>query len=116
MPLLCLRPATWDSRSTLLGQGILAFNMEVSGCHRRSSIGLASPYADGVVPLRDDWISFLSHHAQVARIQFEMHLLTCARIEMNAFESTQSDAGSALDRRELEIELHNLISRNLTGI
>src|SRR3954447_13661134 len=106
MALLCLRPTTWDSRSTLLGQCILAINTEMPSRTWRSGLRLASTYADGVVPLRDDRIPFLSHHAQIARTQLEMHLLTCARIEMNAFESTQSYAGSALDRRELEIELH----------
>src|SRR5947209_10456770 len=52
----------WDSRSTLLGQGVLPVDVELSGSSRRSSIGLASANTDGVVPLRDDRIAFLIHH------------------------------------------------------
>ena len=71
--------------------------MEVSSRTRRSGIGLASTDADRVVPLRDDWIAILSHHAQIARLQLEMNLLACAWIEMNAFKSAQSDARRTLD-------------------
>src|SRR5689334_18956178 len=45
-----------------------------------------------------------------------MHFLACACLEMNAFESTQSNARSTLDIRELEVELHNLVSSKLAGI
>src|SRR5689334_19407260 len=83
---------------------------------RRSRIGLASPDADGVVPLRDDRIPFLGDHPEVTRLQLEVHLLTRARIEVDALESTESDAGSSLNCRKLEIELHDLVSRNLACV
>ena len=110
--------AMWELRPiTLLRQGILPFDMDVPSHTMGTCVGLASPYADGVVPLwDDDWFPFLSHHTQVARFQIEMHFLARAWIEMNAFESTQSNAGRALDRRELEIELNYLVTCDLTSI
>ena len=66
--------------------------------------------------MRDDGIPFLSDHAEVTRLQLEVHLLTRASIEVDALESTESDAGSSLNCRKVEIELHDLVSRNLAGV
>ena len=98
------------------GQCVLAIDMEMTADAWRSGIGLASADADRVVPLRDDRIAVLRHHAQITRLQIEMNLLACAGVEMNALKSTQSDARRSFDLRELEIELHDLVSRNLAGI
>src|SRR5579884_122734 len=84
-----------------------------AGCSR---IGLASTDADGVVPLRDDRISFFGDHPKVTRVEVEVHLLTRARGEVDALESTQSDAGRSLDCRKLEIELHDLVSGNFACV
>jgi len=47
----------------LFGQGKLAVNVEVSRHTWRSGIGLATTNADAVVPLSDDGIAILGHHA-----------------------------------------------------
>ena len=90
--------------------------MELSGNYWRSCVRLASADADRVIALSDDRISILGHHAQIAVLQFEVNLLARAGFEMNALKSAESDAGRTLHGRELEIELHNLISRDLAGV
>ena len=90
--------------------------MEFAGATRRSGIGLSAADADRVVPLRDDRIAILGHHAQITRLQIEVNLLACAWFEMNALKSAQSDARRALHGRKLEIELHDLVSRYVSGI
>ena len=74
----------------LFGQCILAIDVEVAGRNGRSGVGLATADADRVIPLRDDRIAILRHHAQIARLQIEVNFLACAGIEMNALKSTQS--------------------------
>ena len=100
----------------LFGQGVLAVNVEVAGHTCRSGVRLASTDADGVIPLSDDRIAVLGNHAQIACLQCEMNLLACTRFEMNALKTTEGDVGCALDWREFEIELDNLISRDLASI
>ena len=90
--------------------------MELSGSHGRSCIRLASADADRVIALRDDRISILRHHAQIAVLQLEVNLLARARFEMNALKSAQSDVRRTLHRRELEIDLDDFISRDFAGI
>ena len=77
---------------------------------------LASTDADGVITLRDDRIAILGHHAQIAVLQVEVNLLARARFQMNALESAESDLRRTLDGRELEIELDDLISRDLARV
>src|SRR5690349_190152 len=90
---------------TLLRQRILPVNVEMAADAWRSGVRLASSDADGVIPFRDHRIPFLGHHTQIARLQLEVHLLACARIEMNPFEAAKRDKRSTFDRREFEIEL-----------
>src|SRR5437764_4550716 len=90
--------------------------MELPGHYRCSCIRLATADADRIVTLRDDWISILGHHAQIAILQIEMDLLARARFQMNALELAESDQGRTLHGRKLEIDLHNLISRELAGV
>ena len=78
--------------------------------------GWPPPMLTGVVARGDDRITILGDHSQVAVLQLEMNLLARARFEMNTLEAAQSDAGRALDVRELEIDLHDLISRDLAGV
>ena len=51
----------------LFRQGVLAVNVEVAGHTWPSGVRLTSADADGVIPLSDNRIAILSHHAQVAR-------------------------------------------------
>src|SRR6185437_4109609 len=90
--------------------------MKMAGDTRRSGIGLASADADGVIALGNHRITIFGHHTQIAWLQLEMHFLACASIEMNAFEATQSNAGSAFDGWEFEIKLDNLFSGELACI
>ena len=95
----------------LFGQGVLAVNVEVTGHTGRPGIGLASTDADGVIPLSDDRIAVLGDHAEVAVLQLEMDFLAGAGFEMNALEAAQSDERRALDRREFQVELDDLVAR-----
>jgi hypothetical protein len=45
-----------------------------------------------------------------------MDLLACTWIEMNPLETAQSNQRSSLDRRKLQIKLHDFISRRLCSI
>ena len=83
---------------------------------RRSRFRLTSSDGDGVITLSDDRISFLSYHAQIARLQLEVNLLACAGIKMNALEAAKSDARRAFNGGKLEVELDDLISRHLAGV
>src|SRR5579863_682680 len=75
----------------LLGQCILAVNVEVAGRNGRRRVWLATADADGVIPLRDDGIAILRHHLKIARLQIKVHFLTGARFQMDALKATQSD-------------------------
>src|SRR5579871_4992471 len=90
--------------------------MEVAACSGGSGVRLSSPDADCVIALRDHRSSVFRHHAQRAVFQVEMNLLACARIEMNAFESAESDERRTFDRWKLEIELNNLVSSHLSCV
>ena len=90
--------------------------MEMTADVWRTGIGLSSADADRVIPLRDDWIAILRHHAQVARLQLEMDMLACTSFEMDALEPTQSDARGSLDIGKFEIKLDNLVSRCFASI
>src|SRR5580658_5762852 len=71
----------------LFGQCILAVNVEVASRNGRCCLGLPSADADRVITLRNDRISFLRNHAEVARLQIEVHFLACARFEMDALKA-----------------------------
>src|ERR1035441_4427623 len=90
--------------------------MELSGSHWRPCIRLASTNADRVLALSNDWISILGHHAQVTVLQLKVNLLAFARFEMNPLKSAERDLRGALHRGKLEIDLDDLISRNLSRI
>src|SRR6185437_11263195 len=77
---------------------------------RRSRIRLAATYADCIVSRSNDRIAILSHHSQVPLLQFETNLLAGARLKMNSRKSAKGDKGRALNRRELEVQLNNLIA------
>src|SRR3569833_306371 len=79
-------------QSTLFRQGVLAIHMELSGYTGSSGVGLASPDADRVIPLRDDRIAFLGHHLEIARLQLKMALLACPGFKVDAIESTEGNA------------------------
>ena len=83
----------------------------MSGNTGRSGIWLTTADADAVVSAGDDGMAVLGHHAQAAVLQLEVNLLACARIEMNALESAESDLGRTRDQWELQIKLHDLIAR-----
>src|ERR1700754_2915564 len=100
----------------LFRQCILPLDMKMTTDAGRASIGLGSSDADRVIPLRNDWIAVFRHHSKIAWLQIEMHLLACTLFEVDALKSTQSHTRGALHLRELEIELHDLISRNLARI
>ena len=78
----------------LLWQRVLALNMEVITYARYSSIGLPTTDAECVIPLDDDRIAILGHHAQIARLQIEVNLLRSAGLEMNALKSAKSTRGA----------------------
>src|ERR1039458_9809823 len=90
--------------------------MESSGNYWRSGVRLASTDADRVITLSNDGISILSHHAQIAVLKLEVNLLARTRFEMNPLKSAKSDLRGALHIRELEIDLHDFISRDLAGV
>src|SRR5580698_193369 len=105
-----------NTSSLLLGQCILAVNVEVASRNRGCCVGLTTADADRVIALSNDWIAIFRDHAQIARFQVEMDLLTRAWIEMNARKSSQGYFGCTFDWRELEIELHNFISGEAAGV
>lgn len=78
----------------LLWQRVLAVNMEVATYARYSGIGLPTTDAECVIPLSDDRIAILGHHAQIARLQIEVNLLRSAGLEMNALKSAKSTRGA----------------------
>jgi hypothetical protein len=59
-----------------------------------SGIGLPTTDAEGVIPLSDDRIAILGHHAQITRLQIEVNLLRSAGLEMNALKSAKSTRGA----------------------
>src|SRR5580658_9845539 len=75
----------------LFGQCILAVNVEVACRNGRCCLGLTSADADRVITLRNDRIAIFRDHAQIARLQVEMNLLACARFEMDALKTAQSN-------------------------
>src|SRR5271157_5753616 len=100
----------------LFRQADLAFNTEVPGGPRRSGIRLAAAEADGVIAACDDRTAVLRHHAQVSTLQLKMNLLACARVEVNALESPESYLRRPVNRREFQIELHDFVPCQLSGI
>src|SRR5579863_972524 len=90
--------------------------MELAGDDWRSCVRLPSTDADCVIPWRNDWISILSHHAQVAVLQLEVNFLARAWFEMNPLKSAESDLRSAFYVRELEIDLDDFVSRDFAGV
>src|SRR5215472_15822484 len=107
---------TLRSAIPLLRQRVLSVNVELSSRNRRLCIWLSSTDADRVVPVRDNWISILRHHAQIAWLQLEVHLLACSGVQTNPLETPQSEARDALDAREFEIQLHHLIASNISSV
>src|SRR5215469_16143691 len=106
------RQTTWWSKA-LFWQCILAFNVETAADNRRSSVRLTAADADCVIALGDDRIAVFGHHFQIARLQIEVNCLARAGIEMDTLKTSQGDERRSFDLRELEIELDNLISREL---
>src|ERR1700722_16830124 len=102
--------------SLLLGQCILAINVEVASRDRCCCVGLTAADADRVIALSDDRVSFLGNRAEVARLQIEVHFLACARIKMDALKTTQSNARSSLDRGEFKIELNHFVTCGVANI
>ncbi len=100
----------------LFRQGELSIDLEASTDNWRSGIRLASADADCVISRSDDRITILGHHTQITILQLEVNLLARTRFQMNALESAESDLGSTLDLRELEIDLYRFISRNFAGV
>ena len=82
----------------------------------RSGVRLSATNADGVVSWSNHRIAVLAHHAQIALLQLEMNFLACTRIEVNSLKSSKSDEGCTLNRREFEVQLHDLVAWNLSGI
>jgi hypothetical protein len=109
-PLQCVplwslnRPA----RFKLLQQSVLTIDVEVAAHAWRTGVRLSSSDTDGVVTLRNDPIAFLCDHAEVARAQAEVNLLTRSWFQVNALEPTKSNPQSSLDCREIEIALEPL--------
>ena len=98
----------------LFRQSHVAFNTEVPGDSRSSGIRLAAADCDRVLAAGDDRIAVLRHDAQVSVLQLKMNLPTCARIEINALESTESYSRRSIHRREFHVELHDFISRHFS--
>src|SRR5271169_3888537 len=73
-----------NSSPLLLGQCILAVNVEVASRNGRRGFWLATADADGVVAFCDHGIAILGHHFKIARLQIEVHFLAGARFEMDA--------------------------------
>src|SRR5579859_2820853 len=90
--------------------------MEVTRCNGRCCVWLTSADTDRVIPLGDDGIAILRYHLKIARLQIEMDFLASAGLKMNAYKSPQCHVGRAFERRELEVELHHLISGKIAGV
>ena len=78
----------------LFGQAFSPINVECFAQCLRRSPRLAAADRDGIIAFSDDRLAGFGDHAQVARLQIELHLLRRARFEMNALESAQRRCGA----------------------
>ena len=90
--------------------------MEFAIYGRCACVELASADADRVITFGDDWISILGNHSEIAILQLEVKPPACARVKMNALESTRSDLGRTFRNRESEIDLNDLITHYLASV
>src|SRR5580704_15572441 len=88
---ICIEDSDMNTSPLLLGQCVLAFNVEVASRNGRRCVRLATADADGVVALSNDGIAILCDYLKIAWLQIKMDFLACALFEMDALKATQSD-------------------------
>src|ERR1035441_320188 len=103
-------------RIFLLRQRQLSLDVEVLHQYVRSAGRLPAANGDPILPRGYNWLPSFGHHAHVAWLEFEPHLLRRARLQMNPLEGPQCPQRRARKIRKAEIELGNFIACALACI
>src|SRR5579863_339243 len=88
----------------------------MTGNSGSASIRLTTANTDRVSAARDNWMAIGGYHSKIAVFQFEVNLLACSGIEVNALESAERNIWRARDWRKFQVELHHFVARNFSGI
>ena len=102
--------------TNLLRQRLRPSYLEGSRRRRRSCIRLASANRNRISALSNNRLARFAHHAQIAILQLEAHLLRFAWVQVNALEAAQGAQRRSRHTREAEVKLRNLIACLLSGI
>src|SRR6185437_7871728 len=99
------RGAPWSAPAPgLFRQHEAGGDLEGAGDRGRAGIWLAAADRYLEFPFRHHGIAGFCHHAHIARLELEVHLLRLAGLEVDALERAQCADGRSRDRREREVE------------
>ena len=82
----------------------------------RRRLRLSAADGDRVIAFRNDRLTRLRHHAQIARLQFELHLLRRPGSRCTRSKPRSARNGAPGSFGKLEIKLRNFVARHFSGI